>query len=190
VVSKRNDRHTGASLLLVAVIAFGLADKTTGQSEMSTTLPTENPRSIPVATSSDGVPPSSGPILEPTERQVRPVPPRPQPIAQPVAELQPTRQPAKPKPAGTTVTGVASWYCGHGSTCTRGHVGGLYAAIRRDLLYLRGRVVTVRSGGRSVRVKIIDCNCGPHANLIDMYSDAFGHLAPLSAGRIRVTVSW
>ena len=37
---------------------------------------------------------------------------------------------------------------------------------------------------------IIDCNCGPNANLIDLYSTAFSRLAPLSRGRIPVTLEW
>jgi hypothetical protein len=39
-------------------------------------------------------------------------------------------------------------------------------------------------------VTIIDCNCGAGANLIDLYSDAFERLAPLSRGRIAVTLAW
>ena len=39
-------------------------------------------------------------------------------------------------------------------------------------------------------VTIIDCNCGPGANLIDLYADAFQRLAPLSRGRIPVTLAW
>jgi hypothetical protein len=45
-------------------------------------------------------------------------------------------------------------------------------------------------GIRVVRVTLIDCNCGEHANLIDLYSDAFQRLAPLSRGVVKVTVSW
>jgi hypothetical protein len=41
-----------------------------------------------------------------------------------------------------------------------------------------------------VTVTIIDCNCGSHANLIDLYSTAFERLAPLSRGRISVTLEW
>lgn len=64
----------------------------------------------------------------------------------------------------------------------------MYAAIRRDLLSLRGKRVQVCTARKCITVTIIDCNCGPHANLIDLYSDAFRALAPLSAGRIKVTV--
>jgi len=88
--------------------------------------------------------------------------------------------------------GQASWYCGPSSRCTRGFAGGLYAAIRRDLLArARNHHVRVCSlAGRCVTVTIIDCNCGPNANLIDLYSDAFQRLAPLSRGVVKVTVSW
>lgn len=93
--------------------------------------------------------------------------------------------------SGHKLSGVASWYCKTGtSICTRGHAGGLYAAIRKDLLFLRGRYITVTHGGNSIKVRVMDCNCGPHANLIDLYSDAFRKLAPLGAGRIKVTISW
>lgn len=129
-------------------------------------------------------------ILEPPPvRAAATLPPRRQPEPRPGAEAQSQPKPPPPVTRHST-TGVASWYCGHGSRCTRGHPSGLYAAIRRDLLSLRGRFVTVSSGGRSVRVQIIDCNCGSHANLIDLYSDAFERLAPLSKGRIKVTIRW
>jgi hypothetical protein len=37
-------------------------------------------------------------------------------------------------------------------------------------------------------VVVIDCNCGKNANLIDLYSDAFRRLAPLSRGRVDVVI--
>lgn len=86
-------------------------------------------------------------------------------------------------------SGVASWYCKSGvSRCTRGHPGGMYAAIRRDLLYLRGKSIKVCDSNNCVTVTVIDCNCGPRANLIDLYSDAYRRLAPLSTGRINVRI--
>lgn len=88
------------------------------------------------------------------------------------------------------MAGTGSWYCGNGSRCTRGYPDGLYAAIRRDLLGHRGDRARVCSGSRCVVVTIIDCNCGPNANLIDLYSAAFSRLAPLSRGRIPVTLEW
>jgi hypothetical protein len=64
----------------------------------------------------------------------------------------------------------------------------LYAAIRRDLLDWRDQLVEVCTESACVVVTIIDCNCGKNANLIDLYSDAFLKLAPLSAGRIRIAI--
>lgn len=112
----------------------------------------------------------------------------PQSISQP--QLKAVSRPTVVAPSGHTRIGVASWYCGAGSRCTSGHPGGFYAAIRKDLLFLRGKTITVRSGSYRVRVIIIDCNCGPHANLIDLYRDAFSQLALPSAGRIPVAISW
>lgn len=88
--------------------------------------------------------------------------------------------------------GIASYYCLIGvSRCTRHHPGGMYAAIRRDLLFLRGRTVQVCADKNNcIYVKIIDCNCGPHANLIDLYSDAFKRLTNLSRGVVKVMVKW
>ncbi len=44
--------------------------------------------------------------------------------------------------------------------------------------------------GACVVVKLIDwCACGG-SHLIDLYSDAFRRLAPLSSGALHVTVSW
>lgn len=97
----------------------------------------------------------------------------------------------KPKKASNSITGVASWYCLSGvSRCTVGHSGGYYAAIRRDLLELRGKTVLVCSSGGCVKVKIIDCNCGPKANLIDLYYDAFNAIGNPSMGRMKVTLKW
>lgn len=92
----------------------------------------------------------------------------------------------------TTLSGIASWYCLNGvSRCTIGYSGGYYAAIRKDLLELRGKYVLVCAGkGNCVRVKVIDCNCGPNANLIDLYWDAFNAISNPTLGRIKVTVSW
>jgi len=56
------------------------------------------------------------------------------------------------------VSGVASWYCGNGSACTRGYPDGLYAAAGPALRVgdWRGRTVTVTAGSSSVRVRLID----------------------------------
>lgn len=116
--------------------------------------------------------------------------PRPRPSI-----IQPTpiaiiKQTPKPK-TSNQISGIASWYCKTGvSRCTIGHSGGYYAAIRRDLLELRGERVLVCSSGGCVRVTIIDCNCGPNANLIDLYWDAFNAIGNPSAGVMKVTLKW
>jgi len=93
----------------------------------------------------------------------------------------------------TVVSGKASWYCGAGSRCTRGYpASGLYAAAGPALRVgdWRGRIVTVRSGTRTVRVRLIDfCACGG-GRVIDLYRSAFSRLASPSRGVIRVSVSW
>jgi hypothetical protein len=94
-------------------------------------------------------------------------------------------------PVTARVAGTASWYCGHGSPCTHGYSGGLYAAAGPALRvgHWRGRYVDVVANGRLVRVQLIDwCAC-PRRTL-DLYSSAFERLAPLSRGLVRVEVSW
>jgi len=135
-------------------------------------------------------------ILEPKIEFPRNKPKINQVVSEPRFEVKSTPKPVvkepvtTKKPTGKSVSGVASWYCKTGtSICTRGYPGGLYAAIRSDLLFLSGKVISVCSS-KCIHVTIIDCNCGPHANLIDLYSDAFKLLAPLGAGRIPVTIHW
>jgi hypothetical protein len=107
----------------------------------------------------------------------------------------PTPRPIAPVASNTgrRVGGSASWYCLPGtSACHYAYSGGMYAAAGPALRVgnWRGRVVTVCSGGRCVNVKLIDwCQCHG-SRVIDLYSDAFRRLAPLSAGTTSVTVSW
>jgi rare lipoprotein A (peptidoglycan hydrolase) len=96
------------------------------------------------------------------------------------------------RPAGSGVRGQASWYCSSTSACHKDYPGGLYAAAGPALRVgdWRGRTVTVCGNGNCVNVKLIDwCGCSS-SRVIDLYSDAFKRLAPLSAGVLRVTVSW
>lgn len=131
--------------------------------------------------------------IRPTTKPSRPVIKVPEPkviaVAKPVAK--PVQVP-KVKIGHNLTSGVASYYCRPPtSRCTKGHPGGLYAAIRKDLLFLRGRTIKVTAdNGKVVFVTIIDCNCGPSANLIDLYSDAFVKLRPISYGIVNVTISW
>jgi rare lipoprotein A (peptidoglycan hydrolase) len=94
---------------------------------------------------------------------------------------------------GRKAGGSATWYCKTGtSACASGYPGGMYAAAGPELRVgaWRGRVVRVCSGGDCIVVKLIDwCACGG-SHVIDLYSDAFRRLAPLSAGALKVTVSW
>jgi rare lipoprotein A (peptidoglycan hydrolase) len=94
---------------------------------------------------------------------------------------------------GHRADGSATWYCKAGtSACAFGYPGGMYAAAGPELRVgaWRGRIVRVCSGGPCVVVKLIDwCACGG-SHVIDLYSDAFRRLAPLSSGALTVTVSW
>lgn len=113
-----------------------------------------------------------------------------------VTPNQPTRAgavikaPPRPKHARQ---GTASWYCRVGvSACHHRYASGLYAAAGPGLRVgnWRGRTVRVCAGDRCVRVKLIDwCQCHS-SRVIDLYSDAYRRLAPLSSGTTRVTVAW
>jgi len=113
--------------------------------------------------------------------------------SRPVVHVPEPRLIVVERPVATSVRGIASWFCGHGSPCTRGYPGGLYAAAGPSLRVgeWRGRYVDVRSDdGRTVRVQLIDwCAC-PNGRLIDLYSDAFERLAPLSKGVMTVEVTY
>jgi rare lipoprotein A (peptidoglycan hydrolase) len=91
------------------------------------------------------------------------------------------------------VRGSASWYCQTGvSACHYQYPGGMYAAAGPALRIgdWRGRRVQVCANGNCVRVTLVDwCQCYG-TRVIDLYSDAFRRLAPLSAGTTQVTVSW
>ena len=102
----------------------------------------------------------------------------------------------RPKPRANpshSVGGTASWYCKAGvSACHNAYPSGLYAAAGPALRVgdWRGRTVTVCGSGSCVNVKLIDwCACGS-GRVIDLYSDAFSRLAPLSSGTLSVRVSW
>jgi hypothetical protein len=94
---------------------------------------------------------------------------------------------------GHGATGAATWYCKTGvSACHHAYPGGLYAAAGPELRVgnWRGRHVQVCGNGHCVNVTLIDwCACGGN-HIIDLYSDAFVRLAPLSAGAVHVKVSW
>ena len=93
----------------------------------------------------------------------------------------------------TSVSGTASWFCGGGSACTRGYPPGTFAAAAGPALRVgdwRGRIVKVCSGGRCVKVQLVDwCFCGS-GRVIDLYRSAFSRLANPSRGLLRVSITW
>jgi len=141
------------------------------------------------------------PVIADFANPVRSFAPRPEPrlVVAPrvvaAATPRPAPQPAPRIAAGASAraTGPASWYCKPGvSACHYAYSGGMYAAAGPKLRVgnWRGRVVRVCGSGSCVTVKLIDwCACGG-GRVIDLYSDAFRRLAPLSQGTVKVTVSW
>ena len=91
------------------------------------------------------------------------------------------------------VRGQATWYCKTGvSSCHYANSGGMYAAAGAEIRKgdWRGRQVQVCQGGRCIWVTLIDwCAC-EGSRIIDLYSDAYRKLDPLSGGVITVTVGW
>jgi hypothetical protein len=160
--------------------------------------PTPAPTPRPTAAQT----PAPARVAAPTPARVAAPTPTPARVAAPTPTPAPTRAPAPaptPTPApvvaggGSSVSGTASWYCLTGrSICTRGYPGGLYAAAGPALRVgdWRGRTVTVCGNGTCIPVTLIDwCQCYG-TRVIDLYSDAFSRLAPLSSGVVNVTVRW
>lgn len=117
--------------------------------------------------------------------------PRPTP-----KQANPARVQVKTVPlrlTGKRASGAATWYCKSGaSVCHYAYAGGMYAAAGPALRVgdWRGRRVQVCGGAGCVVVTLIDwCACGG-SHIIDLYSDAFRRLGPLSSGAVRVTVRW
>lgn len=139
------------------------------------------------------VAPRTTPTVDSHGLQKAPEPSRPR-VAVPEPRARVVAPPATPGPAGSKVSGTATWYCLQGvSPCHYAKSAGAYAAagseVRRWLgPKWRGQHVTVCQGDDCVRVKLIDwCACGGR-RIIDLYSDAFRQLSPLGAGVIEVTV--
>ena len=129
-------------------------------------------------------PRTAPPVAHPT--------PSPSPTARPVPSPKPRAPRTRPTPRpasasssfGSSIRGTATWYCVPGtSKCPHGYTGGLYAAISPDLARWRGDHVRVCYRASCVVVKIVDCDCQAFRS-IDLFGDAFRHLAPLSAGRL------
>jgi hypothetical protein len=93
------------------------------------------------------------------------------------------------RPSGA-VSAHATYYClPRVSRCTVGWPAScLCAAISPDLRRWAGSWVRVIVRGRSVRVRVIDCNCQAVRG-IDLYAAAFRILAPLAVGRMVVTLT-
>ena len=153
-----------------------------------TVAPSRSASPTPTATPTSTPSPTPKPTPKPTKAPKRVTP---KPSVKVVLKT--------PKTSGKMRQGVASYYCnsnpkrGKTSRCTRGYPDGknsYYAAIRKDLLFLKGRVVKVCEGKRCLPVRIIDCNCGRHANLIDLYADAFSYFHPITKGTFNVKVRW
>jgi hypothetical protein len=164
--------------LLLAVICAVLLGGQVGGKVPSTIEPVPPSEFTPYVLRSD--PPQS-----PTPARFGPRRAEPHETEHPV--VSPT---SRPRPS---LAGEASWYCLAGvSRCTVGHPSGLYAAIRRDLLEHRGdrARVCLADGSRCVDVTVIDCLCSGGPGVIDLYADAFRQLAPLSAGRVKVAITW
>lgn len=152
---------------------------------------------------------STGTVAAPV-RPILPLPPGafslvqlPKPVYESVA-LPDREAPVRPRVpqvqapvvvVATVTNGVASWYCDppRWPRCTVGYPEDkLVAAIRTDLLGHRGERARVCLAGskRCTEVTVVDCNCAPGANLIDLYAVAFRKLAPTDAGRIDVALEW
>jgi len=162
------------------------------QVEASALLP---PRSIaPDPVVADRRPPiqSYGSSATPPSR---PVATTPSPTAKPKPRPATTAKPTTLARTSSSISGTATFYCNKNGTrgplsrCPVGRSGGLYAAISPDLGFLRGKHVHVRCGASTVVVTIVDCDCQAKRS-IDLFADAFVRLAPLSSGKLHVTLSW
>ena len=92
------------------------------------------------------------------------------------------------------LAGLASWFCRYGvSICTAGYPPGSMVAAACGRLrtamgaHWRGRVVTVRSGSRSVEVTLVDW-CGSTSKTIDVYYAVMVRLG--GTGVLPVVVLW
>jgi rare lipoprotein A (peptidoglycan hydrolase) len=198
-------RRAGALALLVTVATLTITTASTARppSTLPILAPDDfRPLTLPYAASSSpiptfdlGQPASPMPIGDFQVEAPAELGPRatPRQANRAASLLKPTPTP-KPTPKPTNRrSGTASWYCLAGSSpCHHAYSGGLYAAAGPALRVgnWRGRTVKVCASGRCVNVKLIDwCQCYG-SRIIDLYSDAYRRLAPLSSGTVGVTVYW
>ena len=178
-------------ILSAATAVTGLMFAATTTGIPPTTQTEVNPELYEPVTIPRPAVPGLGPDEAPRTPDPTPAPPAtPQPTTR--ATPRPTPEPDVSLETSHSVDGTATWYCLAGrSRCSVGRTGGLYAAISPDLDFLRGRAISVCSGASCVIVTVRDCNCGPGVTkAVDLYADAFRVLAPLSAGRLKVTIRW
>lgn len=105
------------------------------------------------------------------------------------------REKTKPKPANKhKLSGKASWYCKAGiSICHYKYppgsmVAAACAPLRKALgPGWRGRIVAVSSGGRTVKVKLVDY-CASTSKTIDLYWEPMRRLG--GTGVLPVVVRW
>jgi hypothetical protein len=164
--------------VLVAVLAFGCAYEpppSARASQSAAMLRTLEVMMSPTPSPSVYKAPTAAPTPKATPK------PTPRPTA------RPTTRPV-PRPVARvshSISGKATWY--------RWHLGEAAAGplLRKALgPHWRGRTVTVCSG-RCTRVRLTDwCLCSRERRLVDLDSRSFARLAPLSRGKIAVTVSW
>ena len=109
------------------------------------------------------------------------------PVTVTAASPSPVARPSADPPRRTGVSGVATWFRSPAGVAAAGPVLRRLAGPG-----WRGRTVIVRSGRRSVTVRLLDwCACGPRQGrptLIDLPAVDFAWLAPRSRGVIAVTV--
>jgi len=125
------------------------------------------------------------------------------PIAQPTPLAKMQLRTTAPAIGKRRINGLASWYCNFDdssyqySICHHSYPDragpDLYAAacgkLRRAMGDAwRGRTVTVRGNGHTVRVRLIDF-CASSSKTIDLYRDSMDVLGP-SPGGYQVTISW
>ena len=85
--------------------------------------------------------------------------------------------------AGASVTGISTWYRWHPGQAAAGRALRLALGPR-----WRGKWVNVTAHGRTIRVKLTDWMQADR--LIDLDANSFRLLAPLSAGVVKVTITW
>lgn len=170
-------------LILVMLLLLVACSNTTGY-EIRPIKSIDQTEFKPIILSAN-VLPSAGPPITPEPT----IKPKPKPRAT-VAPKKTTRQVIR---YSATLVGKASWYCSNSQPiCHHAYPPGSMVAaacgkLRRVMGTWRGRVVTVRANGRSVRVKLVDW-CGSTTKTIDLYYAPMRKLG--GTGVLTVKISW